>query len=248
MILVHRAEIDALLTQALSQHFFNSPLSAAIHYALVPAGKLLRPLLAATLARDLGWRGDLSWTIALEFLHVASLIHDDLPALDNDDVRRGRASLHRKFGEASAILAADALTAAAFGCVLGDDHAGADRVRVLAAAFVALCDGQQLDLSSEASKLAEIFRLKTGALFGACLETAYLTANNKAADRLAFKSAGEALGVAFQEIDDLHDSTTALKSPHLVSVERAKEQFRSLPGVGQASVSIVEQCLEIRSA
>ena len=244
MTLVNSDEISEQLEQAVERHFSGSPLHAAIRYAVIPPGKLLRPRLSATLARELGWAGDLSWTIALEFLHVASLIHDDLPALDNDDFRRGRASLHRKFSEATAILAADALTAAAFACALANDAGGPERVKVLAGAFVALCNGQQLDLQAKSSDRREMIRLKTGALFGACLELAYLTAKSGGPNRQEFRIAGETLGVAFQELDDQHDSNLTTVSGLPASVEQACKLFRSLPGVGQESGLMVERFLK----
>ena len=245
MALINKTEIESQLEHAIELYFSDSPLRDAIRYALIPPGKLLRPHLSATLARELGWAGDLSWIVSLEFLHVASLIHDDLPALDNDDLRRGRAALHRQFDQATAILAADALIAAAHTCVLAQDAAGPARLKVLAAAFVALCNGQRFDLKGEGCPRREMFRLKTGALFGACFEMAYLTAHPNSEDRLAFRTAGENLGIAFQEIDDLNDAESTGDNSVHVSIAHARKLIQALAGVGQESLTLIERCLNL---
>ena len=191
-----------------------APLKEAIHYALFPKGKRIRPLFALAVAKDLGEveERSLSALIALELVHASSLIHDDLPALDNDDYRRGQLSCHKKFGEATAILAGDLLIAAAFSQITSAPLAvevKAEMTSILARAFVDVCHGQQRDLMSgeDRGELETLHRLKTGALFRAAAQFGLLTSTHDPKLLQLFGDLGQNLGVYFQIVDDLLDIT-----------------------------------------
>jgi geranylgeranyl pyrophosphate synthase len=149
-------------------------------------------------------------------IHTYSLIHDDLPAMDDDDLRRGRATCHKKFDEATAILAGDALQALAFQTVTEDEHLS-ERVRVrlvteLARAAAKMVDGQQLDLEAEGEKISlrelkTIHRNKTGALISASARAAAIVAGAGGAELEAITNYALSLGLLFQITDDLLDVT-----------------------------------------
>jgi geranylgeranyl diphosphate synthase type II len=220
-----RAEIDARLDAALRPaDGLPAELLEAMRYSLLAPGKRLRPLLVLLAAEAAGGGGN-PWpaACAVEMIHVYSLIHDDLPAMDDDDLRRGQPTCHKKFGEAAAILAGDALLTMAFQCLaLGyPNAAGAACCAELARAAGAagMVGGQVDDLAWERSpgpegrSLADLERLharKTGALIRASLT---LGARASFADRGPpprelldrLDSYGRCLGLAFQITDDLLD-------------------------------------------
>lgn len=185
------------------------PLKEAVHYALFPAGKRIRPLLALACCRDLGGNVEelARPACALELLHASSLVHDDLPALDNDDFRRGRPSCHKRFGEATAILAGDLLISAAFSLTSGADRRLHALTQPLASAFVDVCHGQQRDLmqGAERGSLDLLHRLKTGALFRAAMQLGFLFSGSNGGDIEKVSLYGETLGIYFQINDDLID-------------------------------------------
>lgn len=181
-------------------------------YGVFPGGKRIRPVLALALCVDLGGdpRALTKAACALELLHCASLIHDDLPALDNDDFRRGRPSCHRAFNEASAILAGDLLIALAHVCVARAELPSEVRsklVGVVARAFIDLCSGQELDLIPDERRndLMWIHRLKTGALFSACTQFGAIGAGCGDAQVELAARLGHAIGLVFQIADDFLD-------------------------------------------
>jgi geranylgeranyl diphosphate synthase type II len=193
-------------------------LHAAMRYGALAPGKRLRPLLVLTTCEAAGgaWKKALPAAAAVECVHAFSLIHDDLPAMDDDDYRRGRLTTHRKYGDALGVLAGDALLALAFEELarLGDRGAPAarvvDAVRVLAAAAGSreLVGGQALDLEAEgkkatASRVRDIHLRKTGALIAACMELGAIAAGAPARKRAALAASGRQLGLAFQIHDDL---------------------------------------------
>lgn len=199
-----------------------SRLAEAMRYSLLDGGKRLRPTLVRATAESLGAAAD-AWlypAAALEMMHVYSLIHDDLPAMDNDDLRRGKATNHRAFDEATAILAGDALQCLAFEHLSQapglDDGIRLAMVSVLArqAGHAGMVGGQMLDLQAEGQQLelddlARIHRLKTGALMQSALHLGALCTNrplsNVTHDALA--TFAQALGLAFQITDDILDVT-----------------------------------------
>jgi geranylgeranyl diphosphate synthase type II len=192
----------------------------AMAYSLFPGGKRLRPVLALEACRLVGGRAAdaLPAAAAIEMIHTYSLIHDDLPALDNDDLRRGRAASHRMFGEAMAILAGDALLTHAFEVMA--HHPSAPRTsgaRLRAMAVVAraagvrgMIAGQVLDLEAEGRAftyphLLRIHRGKTGALIQAALEAGAILGGGSAGEVSALGRYGEGVGLAFQIVDDILD-------------------------------------------
>src|SRR5262245_50578571 len=192
----------------------------AMTYSLFPGGKRLRPVLAIEACRVVGGRVEdvLPAAAGIEMIHTYSLIHDDLPALDNDDLRRGRAASHRMFGEAMAILAGDALLTHAFQVMaVTPSGPGADRRRLASIAAVAraagvsgMIAGQVLDLEAEGrpfshADLLNIHRGKTGALIRAALEAGALLGGGRAAEVRALGRYGDGVGLAFQIVDDILD-------------------------------------------
>jgi geranylgeranyl diphosphate synthase type II len=189
----------------------------AIRHSLLAPGKRLRPLLVLTAAQACGcpWERSMAAACAVEMVHTYSLIHDDLPAMDDDDLRRGLPSCHAKFGEATAILAGDALLALAFEVLARDvlpAEAAVQCCRELgrAAGATALVGGQAEDLDAERTggdlqRLLGIHRRKTGALLQVSLRLGGIVAGADALRIEALDSFGTKLGMAFQIIDDLLD-------------------------------------------
>jgi geranylgeranyl diphosphate synthase type II len=200
-------------------------LHAAMRYGALSPGKRLRPMLALTACEAAGgpWERALPAAAALECVHAFSLIHDDLPAMDDDDYRRGCITTHKKFGEALAVLAGDALLALAFEQLgdLADDGVPPARVvqalRVLAHAAGShqLVGGQTLDLVAEGRKtngaaVRDIHRRKTGALIGASLVIGGIAGGGAPAALRKFERMGRELGLAFQIHDDLLNRRSSL--------------------------------------
>jgi geranylgeranyl diphosphate synthase type II len=202
-------------------------LGQALRYAALSPGKRLRPLLVLTSCEAVGgdWRRALPAAVAVECVHAFSLVHDDLPAMDDDDYRRGRLTTHKKFGEGLGILAGDALIAFAFeelARLRSEDVPDArvvDAVTRLARAAGAdhLVGGQALDLAAEGRRVAasgvrNIHVRKTGALMGAALAIGALAgdAGARTADQL--HQAGVSLGFAFQIHDDLLNAGSSLQA------------------------------------
>jgi len=190
----------------------------ALRYAALSPGKRVRPLfvLAACEAVGGNWKRALPAAVAVECVHAFSLVHDDLPAMDDDDYRRGRLTTHKKFGEALGVLAGDGLLAFAFEELtrLADEGVPAarvnDAVRRLARAAgpVELVGGQALDIAAEGrrptARLArDIHERKTGALFGACLALGALAGDADQPTVRALEDTGRMIGLAFQVQDDL---------------------------------------------
>lgn len=165
----NKSYFNRFLQERMTARWEGLSLFPMMKYALFPGGKRLRPLLTCAVSTDLGLEVSevLLGAAAVECIHIASLIHDDLPCLDNDAVRRGLPSCHIAFGEASALLAGDALIGWAFELIASVPRPNA-AVFTLAEAFSQLCLGQQKELidPTQSIKVAE---LKTGALFAAAL-------------------------------------------------------------------------------
>jgi geranylgeranyl diphosphate synthase type II len=195
-------------------------LDEAMRYSLLAGGKRIRPVLAlataSAIGRDPGWV--LPMAVAIELIHTYSLIHDDLPAMDDDDLRRGRPTCHRAFGEDVAILAGDGLYAEAFALLLTRQEAGAEHLlaaaRELAHATGAqgMVAGQYIDVAGTAQAgpagLRRLHELKTGRLIAASVECVLLLAGVHEGDTHdSFIGFARELGVLFQIVDDILDVT-----------------------------------------
>jgi geranylgeranyl diphosphate synthase type II len=180
-------------------------LSDAVRYGYEAGGKRVRPVICLATGEAAGASCEhvLPAAAALELVHSFSLVHDDLPALDNDDVRRGRPSTWAHFGEADAILAGDALLAEAFRQALSYETPTV--ARELAEATLGMIGGQHLDIRGEEHDLAALHRLKTGRLFAASVGCALWTADVSVADQAPWRAFGEELGLLFQIVDDVLD-------------------------------------------
>ncbi|MBP1626492.1 MAG: Farnesyl diphosphate synthase [Holophagaceae bacterium] len=201
-------------------------LAEAICYSLRAGGKRVRPVLCMLAAECVGGsaEGALACGLALEYIHTYSLIHDDLPAMDDDDLRRGQPTSHKVFGEGQAILAGDGLLTEAFQVLATASSLAVERrvelVSLLAeaAGWRGMVGGQSLDLDGEIltrsgqsyglDHLQLIHRLKTGALIRVSLEMGAVAAGADAAQRKTLREAGAAMGLAFQIQDDLLDETS----------------------------------------
>jgi len=189
-------------------------LREAMHYAATGPGKRLRPALLFAAADACGSRAKaLPAASAIEMLHAYTLVHDDLPAMDDDDMRRGRPTVHVEFGEAIAILAGDGLLTAAFGALAEIGPGAAAAVTVLArrAGSRELLAGQAIDLTAAPGELRDIAAVerlhaaKTGALFAAAAELGGITAGAAPHVCADLGRYGMAIGVAFQHADDRDD-------------------------------------------
>jgi geranylgeranyl diphosphate synthase, type II len=186
-------------------------LEEALRYSLLGGGKRIRPVLCLATGEALGREPAelLPAGSALELVHTFSLVHDDLPALDDDDLRRGQPSSHVRFGEDVAILAGDALLAEAFRLALR--YPSPDVAREVADATLGMIGGQYLDVTTDggldADGLRRLHALKTGRLLRAGVTTATAVAGLTTEEREPWRVFGEDLGVLFQIVDDILDST-----------------------------------------
>ncbi len=218
----------AMVEARLAEYFTDSGLEEAMRYSLMAGGKRIRPILTMKFCEAAGGTMEeaLDFGCGVEMLHTYSLIHDDLPCMDNDDLRRGRPTCHKVYGECIATLAGDALQAAAFSAVLsakGNWSAGEGAARAYAAQILAeaagergMCLGQYLDTigdgkSRTAEELTEINDHKTGALLrAACMMGVAAAMGRRAVDDSCMTAARDYatyLGLAFQIRDDILDVT-----------------------------------------
>ncbi|MDO4846205.1 MAG: polyprenyl synthetase family protein [Oscillospiraceae bacterium] len=232
----------------------QATLLRAMRYSLLAGGKRLRPALVLEFCRICGedWHKALPLAAAVEMLHTYSLIHDDLPCMDNDDYRRGRLTNHKVFGEATAVLAGDALLTEAFSTIASS---GADPetisacVGVLASAAGAygMVGGQVLDMEGEqrtlnAEQVQNVHKLKTGCLISAACRIGVLAAKGTPEQLAAAEQYAAALGLAFQIRDDmldvLGDEKTLGKAVH---ADGRKTTFVTLYGVEGSAKKIEEE-------
>ncbi|MBL36879.1 MAG: geranyl transferase [Xanthomonadales bacterium] len=217
-------------------------LHAALRYAVFNGGKRIRPLLSFAAAEAVGLspKGVDAMAAAVELIHCYSLVHDDLPAMDDDDLRRGKPTVHKAFDEATAILAGDALLTLAFEG-MARDRASSRAIGELAAAAGSggMVGGQAMDLAFEATKptreaLETMFRKKTGALIRAAV---VMPVAERGADDPSHRALGEyaeAIGLAFQIVDDLLDiegSTEEIGKPAGSDEARDKATWPALFGL-----------------
>lgn len=181
------------------------PLETPIRYALGGGGKRIRPVLCVATCEAAGAppQEALAAAAAVELVHTFSLVHDDLPAMDDDDERRGRPSAHVAYGEGVALLAGDALLAEAFRLALTYDEP--DVARELVEATLGMIGGQYLDITGTAADLEELHRLKTGRLLSASVGLGLAVAGLAVAEQEPWRAFGAELGLLFQIVDDVLD-------------------------------------------
>ena len=267
----HREKVDAGLLKWLpsTRTSLCAKLNEAMAYSVFAGGKRIRPVLLILTAEAFGCSGEVVVRAgcAVELLHTYSLIHDDLPALDNDNLRRGRPANHKVFGDAFAILAGDALLTLSFEWLSGLNEWGVPDERCLrilrifsrAVGHNGMIGSQCLDLEAEERNvgiddLAIIHRNKTGTLLASCVEIGGLIAGAGSDDMAHLKDYGEKIGLLFQILDDIldvvSDSQTLGKTPGkdqqagkaTYPALMGIEESRTLAGkVGREAVAIAEK-------
>ena len=220
---VHLDRVEAALSDAI-QAESPAALGQAMRYAVLDGGKRLRPLLVLATAEALGdarqSAAALNAACAIELIHAYSLVHDDMPCMDNDVLRRGKPTVHVQFGEAQALLAGDALQTLAFemltpqdGSVVASAQATCVALLARASGYQGMAGGQAIDLASVGQRLSEdqlrqMHRLKTGALLLCSVQMGVAcVAGVPDAAQTALARFGQALGLAFQVVDDVLDVT-----------------------------------------
>ena len=216
----------------------------AMRYSLLAGGKRLRPIFVFDFCRMCGgdWEKAVPFAAAVEMIHTYSLIHDDLPCMDNDDYRRGRLTNHKVYGEATAVLAGDALLTAAFSYVAKADYSADIRIRAVeilaeCAGEMGMVGGQMLDMQSETrqctkQEVLDIQSRKTGALIRAACMLGVLAGQGSAAQLAAADTFAQHLGLAFQIRDDMLDVIgDANQLGKAVGVDTNKNTFVQLYGL-----------------
>ena len=238
-------------------------LHQAMRYSVLGGGKRIRPALTMAAATAVGGHPEqaLVAACAVELIHAYSLIHDDLPAMDDDELRRGRPTTHIRFDEATAILAGDALQALAFEWLASDRTLAAETrltmIQRLAAASgsTGMVGGQAIDLGAVGQQLSlaqleQMHRRKTGALIEACVHLGILSVSDgrQREDQEQLVSYARAIGLAFQVQDDLLDiegETSVIGKPQGSDQARSKPTYPALMGVDEARqylATLLEQC------
>ena len=242
----YKEQIEAALDRLVPESWASwGVLRQAQRYSLLAGGKRIRPMLTLEFCRLCG--GDVEAALpvacAVEMIHTYSLIHDDLPCMDDDDLRRGKPTNHVVYGECNAVLAGDALQADAFSLLLSSPLP-AERLKCCAALLAraagseGMCGGQYLDLAAENSpveeaQLREIHGLKTGAMIRAACCMGVAAAGGSEAQQQAADAYGRALGLAFQIRDDVLDATAteeSLGKPIGSDLREGKTTFVTLLG------------------
>ena len=240
----------------------------AVRYSLFAGGKRIRPVLALAAGDAVGGAREdvLPFACAVEMIHTYSLIHDDLPAMDDDDLRRGKPTSHKVFGEAMAILAGDALLTRAFHLMADvprDWDAGRVRRRLDAAAILGeacgtagLIGGQVEDLESEGKAIApaaleRLHRAKTGALLSACVRGGAVLGGASGTDSAHLARYAEAVGLAFQIVDDVLDATEGAEQLGKTAGKdsaASKATYVSVHGLDRARVLARDLLLQAEAA
>jgi geranylgeranyl diphosphate synthase, type II len=249
------SELDRLVP---SETAAPQTIHRAMRYSLFAGGKRIRPILCLEAARAVSgtFCAALPAACALEMVHTYSLIHDDLPALDNDDYRRGKLTNHKVFGDAIAILAGDALLTMAFQVLAEVDTLPDRKVRLIAELAAAagtlggMIGGQVADLEGEgqrpeAARLETIHRAKTGALLRASLRLGAIVAGAAESEYEALSCYGEHIGLAFQIVDDILDveeSSAALGKTSGKDAQQHKITFPAVYGMEQSRLIAETEC------
>lgn len=267
-----RARVDLELDRLLPQESLPPfKLHRAMRWSVMAGGKRFRPLLLLAVGQSFGANDShlLPTACAIELIHTYSLIHDDLPSMDDDHLRRGRATCHIKFDEATAILAGDALQTLAFEIVARDEKRPAERrVRLITEISRAsgtpagMVAGQASDLEAEsqivtANELEQIHRLKTGALIIAAARCGAIIANATEAEIEAVSDYASQLGLLFQITDDILDVTSTAEAmgktpgkdlrsekatyPHLHGIEAARQLAHRVHGKARLTLEQIDR-------
>ncbi len=236
-----REWVDARYLERRAAFGWSERLAKQIDHVFLGAGKAFRPALLFWTRAQL--EGDFSRppapivdaALALEFVHTYSLVHDDLPAMDNDDFRRGKPTLHRLYGEADAILAGDALLTAAFEIIATSGGSAEWKVAVLArlaraAGGAGMIEGQLLDIHGDSEDLERLHRRKTGDLIACAVEVGALSSSvGSASPTSDFVSLGSDLGLYFQIVDDLLDDAEGTGKTAGKDARSGKKTFAADP-------------------
>ena len=246
------ARIEAYLASAFRDDERYADLQEAMEYSLMAGGKRLRPVLVLECCKLCGGNPDkaIPFAAAVEMIHTYSLIHDDLPSMDNDDMRRGRPTNHKVYGEATAILAGDALLTAAFEQLAKADLPAQRIVEAVTclsrcAGAPGMVGGQVLDMAGEGRNLSireleQLQSLKTGALISAAAQLGCIAAGGSEEQRGRITTYAQALGRAFQVRDDMLDEiSTAEELGKPIGSDRANEKSTFLTALG------LERCREL---
>ncbi|MEZ7170980.1 polyprenyl synthetase family protein [Sporosarcina sp. OR05] len=250
----HIPMIDEQLQQLLTGGYSPISLRESMLYSVKAGGKRIRPLLVLAVLEDFGVQSAdaLKVASAVELIHTYSLIHDDLPCMDDDDYRRGQLTNHKVFGEATAVLAGDALQTAAFNALASLEHTSAEKalalVRLLAEASGAkgMVGGQILDMEGEKASLSleqleEVHLHKTGALLSFCIEAGAILAGANENQIAQLRSYARNIGLAFQIKDDILDvtaTTEQLGKPANSDTDSEKSTYPSLLGLEGARLQL----------
>lgn len=258
-----RKLIESRLKSYFLEKMSQQKLFDAMRYSLLAGGKRIRPVLVLKFAEACGCKSEeiLPLACAVEMLHTYSLIHDDLPCMDNDDLRRGKPTNHKVYGECIAVLAGDALQAAAFEEILCSGLSqsvivAAAKELALAAGERGICGGQYLDMAGEKRKLSieeitKIHELKTASMIKAAAKIGVIAGNGNHAQLQAADEYAEAVGIAFQIRDDILDytsTTETLGKPVGSDKINDKSTFASLLGVDTCENIINKKTEEAKSA
>ncbi len=257
----YAARIEAYLAECFIENSPQRILFEAMRYSLLAGGKRLRPMLTLALCEICGGEAEaaLPFAAAVEMVHTYSLIHDDLPCMDNDDFRRGKPTNHKVYGEAIAVLAGDALLTAAFG-QLAAAKLPAERIARGVAALadcageLGMVGGQVLDINAETRRCTEqevydIQSRKTGALISAACQLGVIAAGGTGVQLAQAKRYAEAIGLAFQIEDDILDVIgDAKKLGKATGMDEKKNTFVRLYGIDRCREMIAEQTETARNA
>jgi geranylgeranyl diphosphate synthase, type II len=262
-------EIENKLTELLSQINTPETLQSSMIYSVNAGGKKIRPLLVLATLEDLGAssKDALQVACAVELMHTYSLIHDDLPSMDNDDYRRGKLTNHKVYGEAMAILAGDALQSLAFEILTNLNNTPPEiavkliRLLSIASGAEGMVGGQVLDIEGEKmdltlEQLKRIHLNKTGALLSFCIEAGALLAGVDNEKMINLKEFAKNIGLTFQIQDDILDVTSTTEElgknvgsdessgkvtyPSLLGLEKAKEQLDYHHQLARNSLSFID--------
>jgi len=263
-------EVEAVLDILLSPSVLNDEIArperlrSAMHYAVLNGGKRLRPFLVVETASLLGGDRNAALRVgaALECVHCYSLVHDDLPAMDDDDLRRGKPTVHIAYDEATAILAGDSLLTYAFDIIAAPETKLPDAAKVAltlalarAAGIGGMAGGQALDLAAEKQapdeqSIVTLQAMKTGALIRFACEAGAIVAGASPEDRARLRQFGERIGLAFQLADDILDLTSDAATMGKATGKdagRGKGTLVAMHGMAWAEAKLAEQVREAQA-